>query len=85
MQVSPILADFMDRLNEGPSGVDDALAAVDKCASNEDAVLDLQQMCLTDEDLQKIATKFDVIAPHVTHLNLFMNEFVTVVNLMNTI
>lgn len=66
----------MERLNEGPAGIDDALAAVEKCAADSGTVLDLQQMTLTDEDLQLISTKFDSLAAHVTKLNLFMNEYV---------
>lgn len=76
MHFSPSLADFMERLNGGPAGFDDALAAVEKCASVSGTVLDLQQMSLTDEDLQLISAKFDAIAAHVTKLNLFMNEYV---------
>lgn len=76
MQVSPSLAEFMARLNEGPAGAEDALAAIEKCAANSQTVLDLQQMHLTDEDLERIAPKFEALASHVTTLNLFMNECV---------
>lgn len=77
MQVSPSLAEFTARLNEGPAGAQDALAAIEKCASNSEAVLDLQQMGLTDEDLERIAPEFEALASHVKTLNLFMNECVS--------
>lgn len=64
----------MSRLEEGPQGLDDANAIIDKCARDSAHVLDLQQMHLTDEDLQEISPRFDSLASHVTTINLFMNE-----------
>lgn len=76
MQVSPSLAEFLERLEEGPRGSSDAIAAIDKCAAESSTVLDLQQMCLTDEDLELVAPRLEKVASHVTELNLFMNEYV---------
>lgn len=76
MQTSPSLADFMARLDEGPRGANDALAAIDKCAADQSPLLDLQQMELTDEDLQLVTPRFSAISSHVKELNLFMNECV---------
>lgn len=77
MQASPSLAEFLARLDEGPRGADEALAAIDKCAAGASPLLDLQQMELTDKDLQLIAPKLSALSPHVKELNLFMNECVS--------
>lgn len=76
MQVSASLAEFMSQLEEGPQGADDALAIISQCASEKSAVLDLQQLTLTDEDFEVIAPKLATVASHVKTLNLFMNEYV---------
>lgn len=76
MQVSASLAEFMQKLDEGPRGVEDAIAAIEECQRVQGSILDLQQMMLTDEDMQQLASKFGSIAAHVKTLNLFMNEFV---------
>lgn len=75
MQVSPSLAEFMERLDEGPRGSGDAIAAITKCADESGRLLDLQQMNLTNEDLELIAPKLAAISSHVKELNLFMNEY----------
>lgn len=74
MHMSPSLAEFMTKLKQGPHGVEDALIAIDKCASSSSHVLDLQQMSLTDADLAQILPTLSSVADHVTTLNLFMNE-----------
>lgn len=74
MQVSPSLAELMARLDDGPRGIDDALAVVERCAASSAPTLDLQQMDLTDDDLAHIANKLPALAPHLKELNLFMNE-----------
>ncbi|CAN8063434.1 unnamed protein product [Agarophyton chilense] len=74
MQVSPSLAEFMSKLEQGPHGVDDALAEIDQCASKSASTLDLQQMYLTDEDMKVLSKEFERVAHHVTSLNIFMNE-----------
>lgn len=76
MQVSSSLADFMSSLEAGPSGLEDAQAAVAACAKARASVLDLQQMSLTDSDLALLLPSLPSVAPHVTDLNLFLNEYV---------
>lgn len=76
MQISPSLADFMEKLEEGPRGPDDALVIIQQCAQQSAPLLDLQQMQLTDEDLQLLAPKMASLSSHVTTLNLFMNQYV---------
>lgn len=74
MQLSASLADFMSKLDNGPSGIDDAITAVEECAANCSSKLDLQQMFLTDEDFDCLSSRLESVADHVTNLNLFMNE-----------
>lgn len=80
MHASSSLAEFMSKLEQGPQGVEDACVAVDRCASESSPILDLQQMMLTDEDLNVVASKFQTVAEHVTTLNLFMNEYVALLS-----
>lgn len=77
MTLSDTLADFMQRLDAGPRGCDDAIAAIEKCAVESSTVLDLQQMYLTDKDLERLISHLPKVASHVTELNLFLNEYVT--------
>lgn len=74
MQMSASLADFMAHVTDGPRGAEDALAIIDQCAKSKSSVLDLQQMGLTDEDLERIIPNLSAVASFVTTLNLFMNE-----------
>lgn len=74
MQLSPSLADFMNKLELGPQGVEDALATIQECASTQSKTLDLQQMGLTDADLKSVSSALSHVSTHVTKLNLFMNE-----------
>lgn len=68
------LNEFLNNVDRGPSGLDDAILLIQQCAASKSTVLDLQQMGLTDSDLQQLAPHFPTIAAHVTSLNLFMNE-----------
>lgn len=77
MQVSQSLADFLSSLDAGPRGVTDALNAVQKCSTDLSDELDLQQMCLTNDDIEIILPHFQTVAVHVKKLNLFMNEYDT--------
>ncbi len=74
MQVSRSLADFMDRLDAGPRGAADALERIEECSEAKSSLLDLQQMKISDNDLQTIMPSLGKLADHVTELNLFMNE-----------
>jgi internalin A len=73
MQMSASLAEFTARLESGPSGLQDAKAAVSAAAASESAVLDLQQMHLTDADLAALIPSLAPLAQHVRDLNLFLN------------
>lgn len=74
MQISPSLAELMSGLNDGPRGIQDAFAEIEKCSAEKSSLLDLQQMGLTNEDLAEISPKLSDLAPHVRELNLFLNE-----------
>lgn len=74
MQLSASLADFMAKLDDGPSGIDDAISAIEQCAASESTMLDLQQMSLNNADLEKLKPRLQSVASHVNVLNLFMNE-----------
>eukprot|EP00178_Gracilaria_changii_P027240 TRINITY_DN852_c0_g1_i1.p1 TRINITY_DN852_c0_g1~~TRINITY_DN852_c0_g1_i1.p1 ORF type:complete len:292 (-),score=38.32 TRINITY_DN852_c0_g1_i1:2469-3233(-) len=64
----------MSKLEQGPHGVDDACAEIDRCARESSSTLDLQQMMLTNDDMSVISKQFERVAQHVTHLNIFMND-----------
>lgn len=55
-------------------GVQGATAAIDACAAQRSDLLDLQQLRLTNEQLDELAPKLREVASHVTKLNLFLNE-----------
>lgn len=74
MQMSESLADFMAYVAQGPRGSEDAIAIIDQCRSSASDTLDLQQMHLTDADLEHVIPSLSSVASHVTTLNLFMNE-----------
>jgi Leucine-rich repeat (LRR) protein len=74
MQPTASLADFIERVNSGPSGLDDALTLISKAASNKSATLDLQQMSLTDEDFQALLPNLCALSSHLVTLNIFLNE-----------
>lgn len=61
-------------MNCGPSGYEAAVAVIEKCAADESTELDLQQMGLSDVDLDRI--DFTSVT-HIHELNLFFNECVS--------
>lgn len=72
--MSASLADFTARLESGPSGLEDAKAAVAAAAAAQSARLDLSQLSLRDEDMAALMPLLPPLAPHVTELNLFLND-----------
>lgn len=70
----PTLADLMAKLDNGPKGLEDAITVIDQCAASKSAILDLQQMHLTDSDFAQLSSHLSSVASHVTSLNIFMNE-----------
>lgn len=74
MQMSASLADFTARLESGPAGLEDAKAAIETGMTSKTDTLDLSQMCLVDEDIVALLPLLHKLGPHVTSLNLFLNE-----------
>lgn len=66
---------LVDNLLSGPCGVEPAAAAIERCAAEKSATLDLQQLRLTNQDIDALAPKLQAVASHVTTLNLFLNEY----------
>lgn len=74
MQASASLADFTVRLESGPSGLEDAKAAVAAAADAQSARLDLSQLSLCDSDMSALLPLLPPLASHVTELDLFLND-----------
>lgn len=75
--VSASLADFLEQVDAGPKGLEDAQEAIRTVTQSQSSTLDLQQMGLNDEDLSTLVPEIIKLAPQLKSLNLFLNELTT--------